>query len=86
MKSEDAVRMGVRIDDDASPPSFFATHATASHGADEFMKLSTENLRLKQLVAELLVENQQLRQRYRVSRTDGPSAGHHSDNRESARS
>jgi hypothetical protein len=78
MKSEDAVRMGVRIDDDASPPSIFS--ATAAHGAEEVMKLKIENLRLKQLVAELLVENQELRQRNCGSQTSGPPAGHHSDN------
>jgi hypothetical protein len=80
MKSEDAVRMGARIDDDASPPSIFSAPATAGLGAEEVMKLKTENLRLKQLVAELLVENQQLRQRNCGSRTSGPSMGHHNDN------
>jgi hypothetical protein len=80
MKNEDAVRMNVRIDDDASPPSFFPVQATASHAAEETMKLRTENLRLKQLVAELLVENQQLRQRFCGSRTSVPPKAHPSDN------
>jgi hypothetical protein len=44
------------------PPSLSAR--PHSHGsADEMGKLRSENLRLQLLVAELLVENQQLRQR-----------------------
>jgi hypothetical protein len=47
-------------------------------GSDETAKLESENVRLQRLVAELLIENQQLRQRNLVSRRDvvhaGPSA------------
>ena len=68
MKIDDQIKMGIRFDDESSPPSFFSAHATAGQGADEIPKLRTENLRLKQLVAELLIENQQLRQRYCGSR------------------
>jgi hypothetical protein len=79
MKSEDTVRMGIQIDDDPSPPSFFSAHAAVSHRAEEVIKLRTENLRLKQLVAELLIENQQLRQRNCGPRTDGSSTSHRID-------
>jgi len=74
MKIDDQMKMGIRLDDESSPPSFFSAHATAGQGVEEIPKLRTENLRLKQLVAELLIENQQLRQRYGVSR-DASYAG-----------
>ena len=80
MKIEDQAKMGVRFDDESSPLSIFSAHATAGHGSEEVMKLRTDNLRLKQLVAELLIENQQLRQRYCGPRKDGPAGSHHSDN------
>ncbi len=44
------------------PPSLSARPLPLS-GADEMGKLRSENLRLQLLVAELLAENQQLRQR-----------------------
>ena len=42
----------------------------AQGSSDEMAKLTSENVRLQRLVAELLIENQQLRQRYGVSRKD----------------
>ena len=44
------------------PPSL-STRRLPLGSADEMGKLRSENLRLQLLVAELLVENQQLRQR-----------------------
>ena len=70
MKIDDQMKMGIRFDfdDESSPPSFFSAHATTGPGTEEILKLRTESLRLMQLVAELLIENQQLRQRYCGSR------------------
>ncbi|MGH9596061.1 MAG: hypothetical protein ACRD3K_04600 [Edaphobacter sp.] len=73
MKSEEQVRMDVRVQDDLSPP-VFSSRAQGSVSADEVMQLRAENVRLQCLVAELLVENQQLRQRYGCSKTSGHSA------------
>ena len=42
----------------------------AKGSSDETAKLASDNVRLQRLVAELLIENQQLRQRYGVSRKD----------------
>ena len=63
MKSEDQVRTGFPAHDELLPPSFSAHVPTGGH-LEEVVKLRTENFRLQRLVAELLVENQQLRQRY----------------------
>jgi hypothetical protein len=71
MKSEEQVRMDVRVHDDLSPPVF--SSRAAGVAAEEVMQLRTENVRLQRLVAELLVENQQLRQRYGCSKTGGHS-------------
>jgi hypothetical protein len=48
----------------------FPVFPSAKGIADETAKLESENARLQRLVAELLIENQQLRQRYGVSRRD----------------
>jgi hypothetical protein len=97
MKSEEQVRMDVRVHDDLAPPGFSSRAPGGS--ADEAMQLRTENIRLQRLVAELLVENQQLRQRYGCSKTGGhsvmlartergaerPRSGDLADRREAAR-
>lgn len=79
MKSEDPATVGFPAHDEHSVPPFPA-HAIAGQNADEVMKLKTENIRLQRLVAELLVENQQLRERYYGSRRAAedavPSAAH----------
>ena len=80
MKSEEQVRMDVRVHEDLSPPVFSSRAPGGS--ADEVMQLRTENIRLQRLVAELLVENQQLRQRYGCSKTGGHSAVASGDTRE----
>jgi hypothetical protein len=73
MKSEEQVRMDGRVHDDLSPP-VFSSRAADGVSAEEVMRLRTENVRLQRLVAELLVENQQLRQRYGCPRTASRSA------------
>ena len=42
----------------------------AKGSSDETAKLASDNVRLQRLVAELLIENQQLRQRYGISQKD----------------
>ena len=85
MKSEDSVRTGFPLHDDLPPPSFSA-RALAGANSDELGKLRADNVRLQLLVAELLVENQQLRQRYNSRRRDaehsGSSTAHPSDLRD----
>jgi hypothetical protein len=72
MKHEEQARMDVRIHDELSP-QVFSSRAAGGVSAEEVMQLRTENVRLQRLVAELLVENQQLRQRYGCSKTSGHS-------------
>lgn len=48
---------------------------TANSDSEEILKLMTENVRLQHLVAELLIENQHLRQRHCGPRKDGEGAG-----------
>jgi hypothetical protein len=74
-KSEDRLGTDLRSHDELSPPSF-STHAVTSRNVDEIVKLRMDNVRLQRLVAELLVENQQLRQRYFGPRADDPSVVH----------
>jgi hypothetical protein len=45
----------------------------AKGSADETAKLASENVRLQRLIAELLIENQQLRQRYGISQKNSCS-------------
>jgi hypothetical protein len=72
-KSEDRSGTDLRFHDELSPPSF-STHAVTSRNVDEIVNLRMDNVRLQRLVAELLVENQQLRQRYCGAKGAGPSA------------
>ncbi len=48
---------------------------TASGDSEEMLKLMTENVRLQHLVAELLIENQQLRQRHCGPRKEAEGIG-----------
>jgi hypothetical protein len=63
MTSETRTRTGSLRYDERLHPSF-PPPAIASSDSDEVLKLRTDNVRLQRLVAELLVENQQLRQRH----------------------
>ena len=63
MKSQDPVRTGFPAHDEL-PLSSLSAQAHAGAPIEETVKLKTENFRLQRLVAELLIENQQLRQRY----------------------
>ena len=59
-------RAGLRGNDAPLIPTFGShghTHANAGGDADEIAKLRVENARLQQIVAELLISNQQLRRR-----------------------
>ena len=93
MKSEGQMRSNVRVEhvqvqhvqvqEELSPPPFSASVLSATGGhAEETMKLRTENNRLQRLVAELLIENQQLRQRFCGSRSPHSSATPQADHRE----
>lgn len=79
MKSESHTRTGSLRYDEHPHPSF-SSPAIASRDSDEVLKLKTENVRLQRLVAELLIENQELRQKHCGSRRDAegaaPSAAH----------
>lgn len=86
MKSESHTRTGSLRYDEHPHPSF-SSPAIASRDSDEILKLKTENVRLQRLVAELLIENQELRQRHCGSRRDAEGAApstahnhHHGDN------
>jgi hypothetical protein len=71
MKREDQLGTRVGVQDDFSLPALSSRAPGGSGGhTEEIVKLRTENVRLQRLVAELLVENQQLRQRYCGSRAD----------------
>jgi len=97
MKSEDQARSSFRVQsvqvenlqvqsqvqEEFPPPPFSVSpRATTGGHAEETMKLRTENNRLQRLVAELLIENQQMRQRYCGSRSDRSSATPQADHRE----
>ena len=97
MKSEDQARSSVRVqsvqvqnlqvqsqvqEEFPPPPLPASPRAIAGGHAEETMKLRTENNRLQRLVAELLIENQQLRQRYCGARSDRSSATPQADHRE----
>jgi hypothetical protein len=69
MTSETRTRTGSLRYDERLHPSF-PPPAIASSDSDEILKLRTDNARLQRLVAELLVENQQLRQRHCGSNSD----------------
>jgi hypothetical protein len=73
MRNDDRLRSDVATKNDHLLPSL-DTRAPASSSLEEIVKLGTENIRLQRLVAELLAENQQLRQRYCVSRRDAGSS------------
>jgi hypothetical protein len=68
-KSEQTPETGFSDHDEFSLQPF-SVFGRAKGGSDETAKLETENVRLQRLVAELLIENQQLRQRYGRPRTD----------------
>lgn len=53
----------------------FPVFGLAQGSSDETVILASENARLQRLVAELLIENQQLRQRYGISRKDAERTG-----------
>jgi hypothetical protein len=73
MKNDDPPITDVLTRSERPLPSF-AAHVLTGGYPDEIVKLGTENIRLQRLVAELLVENQRLRQRYCGDRRDaGPS-------------
>jgi hypothetical protein len=69
MKNDDSSTTDVLTRNERPLPSL-ATHGFAGGQSDEIVKLGTENIRLQRLVAELLVENQRLRQRYCGDRRD----------------
>jgi hypothetical protein len=69
MKSEQTSTPGLSAHDELLLPSL-PSRALTHGNSDELAKLKTENVRLQRLVAELLVENQQLRQRYCVPKTN----------------
>ena len=54
----DSLRYDERLHPSFPPP------AISSSDSDEVLKLRTDNVRLQRLVEELLVENQQLRQKH----------------------
>ena len=68
-KSEQTPEKGFSGDDEFSLQPF-PVFGHAKGSPDETAKLASENVRLQRLVAELLIENQQLRQRYGVSKKD----------------
>ena len=68
-KSEPTPEKGFSGHDEFSLQPFPA-FGLAQGSSDETAKLASENVRLQRLVAELLIENQQLRQRYGVSKKD----------------
>ena len=54
--------------------SSFTSPAIVDYDSEQIVELKMENVRLRRLVAELLVKNQQLRQRYCGSRKDSECA------------
>jgi hypothetical protein len=74
MRNDDRLRSEVATKKDHLLPSL-DTRAPGSGSLEEIVKLGTENVRLQRLVAELLAENQQLRQRYCSSLRDAASSG-----------
>jgi hypothetical protein len=60
---------------DDSPLSAFSHHATASRDSEQIFQLKVENARLQRLVGELLVKNQELRQRHCGSSRDAECSG-----------
>jgi hypothetical protein len=73
MKSELPATTGF-LHYDESPLPAFAHHATASGDSEQILQLKVENARLQRLVAELLVKNQELRQRHCGARRDAECA------------
>src|SRR5260370_18930150 len=73
MKSEFQTRTDAFRYDEPCIPSL-PSSAIPSRVLDEFSKLKTDNARLQRLVAELLVENQKLRQQFCGSRRDAEYA------------
>jgi hypothetical protein len=63
MKSEDPARTGSFHSGELPVPSL-QSHAAAGSDIPQLLELKRENARLQQLVGELLVKNQQLRERY----------------------
>jgi hypothetical protein len=63
MKSEDPARRGSFHSGELPVPSL-QSHAAAGSDIPQLLELKRENARLQQLVGELLVKNQQLRERY----------------------
>jgi hypothetical protein len=84
-KSEQTPETGFSDRDEFSLQPFPAFGRTKG-GSDETAKLESDNVRLQRLVAELLIENQQLRQRYGMSRKDvghaDPAATERSNSRD----
>jgi hypothetical protein len=81
-KSEQTPEKGFSGNDEFSLQPF-PVFGHAKGSSDETAKLASENVRLQRLVAELLIENQQLRQRYGISQNDpgrAASASTESDN------
>jgi hypothetical protein len=74
MKSELRTTTGL-LHYDESPLPAFAHHATASCDSEQILQLKVENARLQRLVAELLVKNQELRQRHCGARRDAECSG-----------
>src|ERR1700733_3574455 len=68
-KSEQTPEKGFSGHDEFSLQPF-PVFGQAKGSSDETAKLASENVRLQRLVAELLIENQQLRQRYGISQKD----------------
>ena len=68
-KSEQTPEKGFSGPDEFSLQPF-PVFGHAKGSSDETAKLASENVRLQRLVAELLIENQQLRQRYGIARKD----------------
>ncbi len=60
---------------DENPLPAFAHHATVSGDSEQILQLKVENARLQRLVAELLVKNQELRQRHCGARRDAECSG-----------
>jgi hypothetical protein len=73
MTSETRTKTGSLHYDERLHPSF-PRPAIASSDSDEVLKLRTDNARLQRLVAELLVENQQLRQRDTAAPAPAPDS------------
>lgn len=74
MKSEQTPEKGFSGHDQVSLQPF-PVFGLAQGNSDETARLASENVRLQRLVAELLIENQQLRQRYGLSQKAPARAG-----------